>query len=135
FERNEIGRFAAFEPAPVCLEAIASQTIERVSAPQPTPLRAIPVGEKSRLLIELTKVRDGRQWLSASGTCQLTVDGHLLGIHQGDHLVVFGRMARITPPPNPGEFDFAARGRADGELVRIQSSLPESVTVLQPGAR
>jgi competence protein ComEC len=135
FDRHEIGRYAAFEPMPVCLEAIARASVERVSAPQSTPLRAIPVGEKSRLLVELTKVRDGRRWHSASGTCQLTVDGHVLGVHQGDHLLVFGRMGRIAPPLNPGEFDFAARARADRQLVRIQSSLPECVTILNPGEK
>jgi competence protein ComEC len=133
FDRNEIGRFAAYEPAPVCLDAIACDTPERVSAPPPTPLRAIPVGEKSRMLIELTAIRDGNRWLPATGTAQLSVDGHLLGVHQGDHLRIFGAMTRTAPPLNPGEFDFEARARSDRELVRVMSSNPICVANLEPG--
>src|SRR4051812_5751453 len=127
FDRAEIGRFAPLEPEPVCLDAVACESPERVSAPTATPLRAIPVSERSRLMIEVTGVRDAANWKPASGICQLSVEGHLLGIHEGDHLRIFGKFARVAPPLNPGEFDFAANARADGRLVRVRSSLPESV--------
>ena len=130
FDRYEIARYAEYEPAPVCLEAIAGQSPERVAAPQATPLRAIPAGERSRLLVELTGVRDGQQWQPARGMCQLSVDGHLLGVHPGDRLRVFGHIARISPTQNPGEFDFAAHARADRQLVRVRSTFPECVTTL-----
>lgn len=133
YDAHEIGRYAAFEPAPTCIEAIALESPERVSAPPQTPLRAIPVGERSRLPIELTGVRDGAQWRPASGFCQLSVEGHLLGIHQGDRLRVFGQLARTTPQMNPGEFNFAAHARADRRLVRVRSTTPESVATIEPG--
>ena len=134
FDRNEIARFAAFEPAPACIEVIARESPERVSAPPATPLRAIPVGQRSRLLVELTAIRDGDRWLPAAGACQLSIEGHLLGVHPGDHLRVFGQMAHTAPPLNPGEFDFAARGRAERQMVRVRSSAPDSVTVLDHGS-
>jgi hypothetical protein len=134
YDADEIGRYAAFEPAPTCIEAIALESAERVSAPLSTPLRAIPVGERSRVPIELVGIRDGARWRPASGVCQLTVDGHLLGVHSGDHLRIFGQLARVSPQLNPGEFDFAAHARADRQLVRVRSSTPESVTTLEPGA-
>src|SRR6476659_590190 len=62
YDAHEIGRYAAFEPEPTCIEAIALESSERVSAPRPTPLRAIPAGERSRLPIELTGIRDGAHW-------------------------------------------------------------------------
>ncbi len=133
FDRNEVARYAAFEPAPVCIEAIARESPERVSAPRPTPLRAIPVGETSRLRVALTGIRDAGEWRPASGTCQLSVEGHLLGIHQGDQLLAFGRLALISPPLNPGETDFAARARTERELVRVRSSAPECVSILSSG--
>src|SRR4051812_19737206 len=40
FDRAEIGRYARAEPEPVCLEAIACESPERVTAPTATPLRA-----------------------------------------------------------------------------------------------
>jgi competence protein ComEC len=134
YDAHEIGRYAAFEPEPTCIEAIALESTERVAAPRPTPLRAIPVGERSRLPIELTGIRDGAQWKPASGVCQLSVEGHLLGIHQGDHLRIFGQLARISPQQNPGEFDFAAHARADRQMVRVRSKRPESITTIEPGS-
>jgi competence protein ComEC len=134
FDENEIGRYAAYEPAPVCIEAVASQSPVRISPPPPTPLRAIPVGERTRLLVDVTRIRDGRDWLPASGVCQITCEGHLLGIHPGDQLRVFGQVSRIALPLNPGEFDFAARARADGQFVRVRSSSPESVSTLSRGS-
>ncbi len=130
FDRNEIARFAGLEPGPACIEAVARETPERVPAPRPTPLRAIPGTERSRLLVELTRIRGGRGWHPASGTCQLTVDGHLLGVHPGNRLRVFGQLARPTPPMNPGEFDFAAHARANRRLAQMRSSAPECVTRL-----
>jgi competence protein ComEC len=134
YDAHEIGRYAAFEPAPTCVEAIALESPERVSAPPPTPLRAIPVGERSRLPIKLTRIRDGGEWQPASGVCQLSVEGHLLSVHQGDHLRVFGQLARISPQRNPGEFDFAAHARATRQMVRVRTKTPESVTTLEPGS-
>jgi competence protein ComEC len=133
YDDHEIGRYAAFEPAPACIEAIALESPERVSAPPRTPLRAIPIGERSRVPIELRGIRAGREWRPASGVCELSVDGHLLGIHPGDHLRVFGQLARISPQLNPGEFDFAGHARADRRMVRVRSTTPDSVTTLKPG--
>jgi competence protein ComEC len=133
YDSHEIVRYAAFEPAPACIEAIALESPERVSAPPPTPLRAIPAGERSRVPIELTGIRDRAQWRPASGVCQFSVEGHLLGVHQGDHLRIFGQLARISPQQNPGEFNFAAHARASRQMVRVRSKTPESVTTLEQG--
>lgn len=131
FDGQEIARYAAYNPAPACIEAVARESPERVSAPPPTPLRAIPGSEQSRLLVELTKIRDGTEWRPASGSCQLAVQGHLLGVHPGDTLRVFGQLARPAPPLNPGEFDFAAHARADRQLARLRSSAPECIMTLE----
>jgi competence protein ComEC len=130
FDRFDSARYATFTFAPACVEAIARGTPQRVSAPDPTPLRAIPGGERSRLSVSILGIRDGTQWRPASGECQIFAEGHLLSIRPGDRLRVFGQFSRISPPRNPGEFDFAAHARADGELVRIRSSAPESVTIM-----
>jgi competence protein ComEC len=134
YDRDEIGRFATYQLSPVCVEVVAQQSPELVSAPAPNPMRAIPQGEKSRLLVDVTRIRDGANWRPASGACQLAVEGHVLGIHQGDVLRVFGQLARIAPPLNPGEFDFAEHARADRQFVRVRSSLPECVTILAHGS-
>jgi competence protein ComEC len=127
YDQWEISRYAALNPAPACITAIACESPERMSAPPPTPLRAIPTSERSRLVVEVTGIRDGREWRPASGLCQLALNGHLLGIHPGDSLQVFGQLARQAPPLNPGEFDFAANSRAERQLARIRSTAPECI--------
>jgi competence protein ComEC len=134
FGASEIGRYAAYDAAPMCVDVIALESPDRVSAPPATPLRAIPGRERSRLIVHLIAIRDGKLWRRASGICQLTVDGHLLGVEPGDHLRVFGQLARPAPPLNPGEFDFAAHARADRQLARMRCSAPECVRVLRSGA-
>jgi competence protein ComEC len=133
FSSHEISRYARFDAEPACIDAVARETPERVSAPRPTPLRAIPGGETSRLLVEVTEIRDGKSWRRASGVCQLQVNGHLLGVRSGDRLRIFGQLGRQRPPLNPGEFDFAAHARADRQLTRLRSSAPECITVLARG--
>jgi competence protein ComEC len=130
YGQQEVARFAAYQPTPACVDVIACGSPERVAAPSPTPLRAIPGTEQSRLVVEALRIRDGQRWQSASGRCRLIVEGHLLGIHPGDRLRVFGQLARPAPPLNPGEFDFAAHARGDRELTRIRSTAPECVTRL-----
>lgn len=129
FPQWEITRFARYDAAPVCLLAVARESPERLPASPPTPLRAIPSGERSRLTVDVVAVRDGTEWRPAGGECEVVAEGHLLGVHAGDHVKVFGQLSRPVPPQNPGEFDFAAHARADRHLARIRSSAPESVSI------
>ncbi len=133
FDGAEAARFAGTESRPACVEAIACESAERVAAPRPTPLRAIPGTEQSRLSVNLVGIRDGRNWRPLSGLCQLSVVGHTLWIRTGDRLRIFGQLARVSPPLNPGEFDFAAHARSEHRLTRIRSSAPESVTRISAG--
>ncbi|HJQ78623.1 MAG TPA: ComEC/Rec2 family competence protein [Lacipirellulaceae bacterium] len=135
FSSGEIARFARYDAAPACIEAVALEMPERVAAPDATPLRAIPGVETSRLLVKVTAVRDGTSWRAAAGVCQLQVGGHLLGVRAGERIRVFGQLGRARPPQNPGEFDFAAHARADRQLARMRSTAPECVTILGPGSR
>jgi competence protein ComEC len=134
FGANDVSRFAAYQPAPACITAVACESPERVSAAPPTPLRAIPGTERSRLLVEVTAIRDGRKLRAASGLCQLSVNGHMLGVHPGDTLRVYGQLSLPSPPLNPGEYDFAANARADRELSRMRSSAPECVVPVAAGS-
>lgn len=136
FRVDEIGRFATpRNTAPSCVEVTALEAPARLSAPQATPLRAIPVVEKSRLWVALTAIRDGTRWRSAAGACQLTVDGHLLGVRCGDRLRVFGQLIGPHPPLNPGEFDFAAHARADRQLAQLRCSSPDCISIRARGSR
>jgi competence protein ComEC len=105
---------------------------EHLPAPRPTPLRAIPGHERSRVEIVASGIRDEQSWLPADGRCELLVDGELLGVHAGDKIQIFGQLERPSPPMNPGEFDFAANARSERRLAMLRTDSPSAVTVLEP---
>ena len=104
----------------------------QMPAPPRDPLRTLPAGDRSRLELTVTRIRDGRWWRPASGQATLVVEGHLLGIGAGDRLRIFGRLAANAQPANPGEFDFAAHNRADRRLCSLHAGFPAAVTVMRP---
>ncbi len=104
-------------------------------APPRDPLRTLPVGDRSRVELNVTRIRDGKNWRPASGLATLIVEGHLLGVGAGDRLQVFGRLAATPQPANPGEFDYAAHNRAERRLCSVRAGFPAAVTITAPGPR
>ena len=126
FDRQEIGRYAADEFAPACIEALARETPQRVPAPAPTPLRAIPGSERSRLRVEVTRIRDGTQWRPASGECQLMVEGHLLGVAAGRPIAHLRPTGAGKPAAESGRVRFRrARPRrpAAGAAAQLRAGM------------
>lgn len=135
FSPTEIGRDLAEEAGPVAIELLALESPRRVAAPRFNPMRAVTPPERSRLTARVLRVRDGATWRAAAGETTLSVDGHLLGVHAGDCLRVFGQMSRPRPPANPGQFDFARHLRADRQLSLLSTDVPDAVSVLHRGGR
>jgi competence protein ComEC len=134
YASDEIGRMVGRDVRPIIVEAVATSTPEWVPAPPVSALAAIPQRDASRLSLQITAVRDGQTWRSASGRATLEVDGQLTGILPGDRLRVYAGGARPEPPLNPGEFDFAAFERSRRTLCRLWGESPESVAVVSRGS-
>ncbi|MGE0607555.1 MAG: ComEC/Rec2 family competence protein [Pirellulales bacterium] len=134
-DAHELALFAQEEPSPAALEVVAVSGPRRSPAPPFDPLRAIPRVDHTRLEVAVRGIRDGGGWRPASGRALLIVDGHLLGVHAGDRLRLFGHVARPRSPGNPGEFDFSAHARGQGRLSLIRCDFPDCVSVLTPGHR
>ena len=96
-------------------------------------MRIIPTGDRSRLDVRATAIRDGDRWLPVTGKVGLSVEGHLLGVRAGDRLRVFGDLNSVWGPDNPGEFDYAAYYRADRTLCTLRSPYPDCVSVIERG--
>ncbi len=129
FAGDELGLYAHEHPQPVCVKAIALVRPRRSPAPPFDPLCAIPRGDRSRLVVQLTALRDGETWRPASGRARLIVDGHLLGVCAGDRLQIFCQLSAPAVAHNPGEFDFAEHARSDRELSLLSADFPNCVTV------
>ena len=134
YEHDHLGRFASDVPQPVCLQAVALNRLKWSPAPPSNPLRALPVGPRSEIEVRVTRVRDGQAWRQAAGTCNLRVNGELRDILEGDQLLIFAKMGRITPALNPGEYDWSLASRGAGRYCDLYCSAPECVTVTQTGS-
>lgn len=134
FGDNEIGRYAREAPAPVCVEAIAAAGPRRIPPPPDDPLRPPEPNNRTRLAVEVTRIRVGNRWQPASGNALVLVEGDVLGVHAGDRLLIFGRIISASPPSNPGEQDLTELARGRRQMAVIRSSYPQSVSVIAPAA-
>jgi competence protein ComEC len=133
-QADELARYATEVAEPVCFEAIADKPSRWSPAASATPLRAIPAEPRSEVEVRITRLRNGRQWQTASGKIRLRVNGVLPDINPGDRLLVFGRLAKSTPPLNPGQYDYAAAERAAGRHCEVFTQTPACVTVIEPAS-
>ena len=69
FGDDEIGLSATETALPICMEAIVAQPPRDVPAPSFDPLRSLPSGSQTRLLVDAVAVRDGAKWRSGFGAC------------------------------------------------------------------
>ncbi len=130
FPENELGCFAMADAQPVCLEAIARKSAEALPLPERNPMRPIPIGDRTRLDVELVALRDGSRWRPVCGRTRLEVHGRLLRIDAGNRLRIFGRLSAPAAAGNPGQFDYAAYLRARRCRSRLRTAFPECVSVV-----
>jgi len=133
FADDDLGCYARPAAGPVCVEAVAISGPRLRPAPEPDPMHILPPVDRTRVEVELVGIRDRARWLPASGRTRLTVDGHLLGVHAGDRLRIFGELSAPRAPANPGGFDYAAYHRTDRRLSRLRSAYPDCVAVVRRG--
>jgi len=132
FPADDLGLFAGEDTEPVCVEAVALGAGRAVPPPEPDPLKAIPTGARTWLDLRVVGLRDRDRWRGASGRARLMVGGQPPEVRYGDRLRVFAQLDAPQGPMNPGEFDFAARSRADRIGCRMIASFAECVTVVEP---
>jgi competence protein ComEC len=118
---------------PMVVNAVAITSPRWSPAPPPSPLRTIPKGESSELLLWVTSVRDGREFRPASGWATLEIEGNLKTVKAGDRVRVMGQAVRPLPPLNPGEFNFALHERSRRVGCRLFAEFPECVQRLSGG--
>jgi competence protein ComEC len=134
FEADHLVRHASDNSQPIALEAVALESPTRVLAAEPSPYRAIPAGEESRLVVRCVRVRNGSQWIAASGELRLSVDGLVEGVHRGDRVRLFAQFVRPKPASNPGDFDYRDHLRGDRQLVMLTARSPECIELLDSGS-
>lgn len=133
FAADDLGLVATTEPRPIVIEGIAQSGPRRMPAPPRNPLRAIEKGDRTRIDLRVTRMRDGDGWRAASGNTTVVVNGHLFDVLAGDRVRVVGQLIAPLPAQNPGEFDFADYCRGNRELCVVRCNSPPCVEVTERG--
>jgi competence protein ComEC len=134
FSADDLGRYARSKAQPIAIDAVAIEA-PRASPGRPfDPLQAMPTRDGARLTVKLLALRNGATWQPVSGRATLFVMGEPPSVEAGDRVRCFVHLSAPEGPQNPGEFDHAARLRADRVLSCLSAKVPECVSVTQTGS-
>ncbi len=78
--------------------------------------------------VHCVAIRHRERWLPIQATSTLSTAGRIDNYLPGDTLQIHGHLRLITPPTNPGGFDFAEHAQRDAMFVMLRS---ETVAQLQ----
>jgi competence protein ComEC len=74
---------------------------------------------KTRFVVDLTALNDGRGWRPVSGRAMTIAAGDRRDVIEGDPVEIIGQIAGISGPLNPGEFDYRRFLRGQGIDLRL----------------
>ena len=80
----------------------------------------------TRFVLDITSVCDGKSWHNASGRAIVVVEGDRSEIRRGRGRPDGRQISTLSPPLNPGEFDYRGFLQAQGIRLRIGVDDPES---------
>lgn len=130
FADDNLGWYAQARSAPACIEATVREPPRRLPAGPFDPMSPIPKVDRTLLSVAVSRLRDGTQMMPTSGLATVIIDGHLLGVHPGDRLRIFGSLQAPSPARNPGGFDAAQYARGERKLATVRCSFPDCLTTL-----
>lgn len=128
---DDISRFARPKAEPVCVEGRVVTSPRRMATPSFDPMRITQLGERSRLTLQLSAIRDGVQWRPVSGRVMLYVSGEPPAVHAGDRLRCFAALAALPSRQNPGDFDYAEFYRGDGIRCSLHAESAQCLSVVE----
>lgn len=132
FPENDLGRFATDNSEPVAIEGVISKGPRYLPAKPASAFRAIPSTDRTILVVQATRLRDGDTWIDADGKCEVTIAGELTEVEPGAIVRIYGQLRRPRPALNPGERDMAAVDRAAGRLAIVWCEAKQCVQRLNP---
>jgi competence protein ComEC len=128
YDADDISLYANEHSHPVALEGQIAVGPRFMPAPPRDPLRTMPLTDRTRLAVNVSAIRAGRDWRAASGAVMLIVNGPALNARAGDRVRVFGQISETEPPDNPGVRDYAFDARADRCQSFVFLDAPACVT-------
>ena len=124
FAANDIGFYATEFGGPACIRGTLVELPRRLPKKPDDPGRLIPQGERTAFTFRVDSLRDGVDWISATGNISVIVDGNCEHYRYGDRLELFGQLSKPLGPQNPDDFDLATslRCRRILSILRVPSS-------------
>lgn len=138
---NDIGLFARQEPRPARLIGTLAERPQLIRETDED--LSLPWGsrERSVLIVECSRLRDGVRWLDVAGRVRVDVSGLASELRIGDEIELLGRLSLPDGPRNFGEFHFGEFLRKQGicavlrcrslEAVTLRSRPNDAVTLIQ----
>ena len=87
---------------------------------------------RTRFLVRTTGIRNGNKIEAVDGLVQLFVSGKVEHLSVGDSLQLIGKLKRIPPASNPGQFDFQDYFRGQRTLCWMNVEHPEAIQSIGP---
>jgi competence protein ComEC len=117
----------------VCIEGVVLSMPRKQAAPAFNPMRMMPSGDRSRLEIQLTALRDGTRWQPVSGRAMLFIASSPPEVYSGDRIQCFAKLSTLPCQWNPGGFDSAAYFRGSGIRCSLSADSPQAISVIETG--
>lgn len=110
-------------PRPVAVRARVVESPRLLAPAADDRRRAASIGPATACQVAIEALRDGSRWRTAAGRATVIVRDEPSDLVVGSRVEILGRALRPTAALNPGEFDFAARARAERclSIVRVDS--------------
>jgi competence protein ComEC len=138
YSPDDIGHHVSAELRPVQLRGILDEEPVPRSQRANRPLQSLPRSDVTTAVVRVTQLKQGNDWLPASGRAQLRITGQVADLHLGDEVEIIGGLTAPQGATNPGEIDYASSLRerqvracafvqgAPGAVTRLTSGRPWS---------
>ena len=131
---HTVSRYTANDSSLVCIRLKLINEPRLVAARAHDSLNPIPSGDRTRVLTHVEAIRDGEEWVDATGLADLMIHAEPIELQCGDRVQVFGRLVGSDSTRNPGQFNFRNLARGRRKLVTVHCYFADSVRKLDSQA-
>ncbi len=86
--------------------------------------------DETAFLLRLREIQSDDGWSRVTGLVRVFMREAVFDLREGERVEVFGRLASLSPPRNPGVFDWRDYYRRQGVVARLYCDHRENVTRL-----
>lgn len=127
YQPNDIAQFASDEARPIRIVGVIAAKPAIIERPSDSVMLPYPQYDRSVCAIDCESIATSNGERNVSGRVRLNVTGHLLHVEVGDRVAIDGWLKLISPPRNPGQFDYRDYLRRQRQRCEIFTEYPQAV--------